>query len=72
MSPIIRGAGVGSFFKPFAGYGAKTAYRGSKLKRRVWGKISAVDFVAQELVPPGERLLAAEGVRIDLKFEVRS
>jgi hypothetical protein len=60
------------FFKPFAGYGAKAAYRGDKLTRRVWGEILAGDFVAQELVPPGERLVAVDGVRTDLKFDVRA
>lgn len=28
------------FFKPADGYGAKAAYRGDKLTRRVWGKYS--------------------------------
>lgn len=60
------------FFKPFAGYGAKAAYRGDKLTRRVWGEILAGDFVAQELVPPGERLVAVDGVRTDQKFDVRA
>lgn len=60
------------FFKPFAGYGAKAAYRGDKLTRRVWGEILAGDFVAQELVPPGERLVAVDGVQTDLKFDVRA
>jgi hypothetical protein len=60
------------FFKPFAGYGAKAAYRGDKLTRRVWDEIRAGDFVAQALVPPGERLIEVDGVRTDLKFDVRA
>ncbi|HEY5293580.1 MAG TPA: hypothetical protein VIJ43_14840 [Burkholderiales bacterium] len=60
------------FFKPVAGYGAKAAYRGDKLTRRVWGEIQAGDFVAQALVPPGERLIEVDGVRADLKFDVRA
>jgi hypothetical protein len=60
------------FFKPIAGYGAKAAYRGDKLTRRVWSEILAGDFVAQALVPPDERLIEVDGVRTDLKFDVRA
>jgi hypothetical protein len=60
------------FFKPVAGYGAKAAYRGDKLTRRVWGEILAGDFVAQALVPPGERLIDVDGVLTDLKFDIRA
>jgi hypothetical protein len=60
------------FFKPVAGYGAKAAYRGDKLTRRVWSEILAGDFVAQALVPPDERLIEVDGVRTDLKFDVRA
>ncbi len=60
------------FFKPVAGYGAKAAYRGDKLTRRVWEDIQAGDFVAQALVPPGERLIEVDGVQADLKFDVRA
>lgn len=60
------------FFKPVAGFGAKAAYRGDKLTRRVWGEILAGDFVAQALVPPGERLIEVDGVLTDLKFDIRA
>ena len=60
------------FFKPVAGHGGKAAYRGDKLTRRVWGEIQAGDFVAQALVPPGERLTEVDGVQADLKFDVRA
>jgi hypothetical protein len=60
------------FFKPVASYGGKAAYRGDKLTRRVWGEILAGDFVAQALVPPGERLIEVDGVRADLKFDLRA
>lgn len=60
------------FFKPVAGYGAKAAYRGDKLTRRVWGEILAGDFVAQALVPPSERLIEVDGVLSDLKFDIRA
>ena len=60
------------FFKPVAGFGAKAAYRGDKLTRRVWSEILAGDFVAQALVPPSERLIDVDGVRTDLKFDIRA
>ena len=60
------------FFKPVAGYGGKAAFRGDKLTRRVWSEILAGDFVAQELVPPGERAIEVDGVQSDLKFDVRA
>lgn len=60
------------FFKPVAGYGAKAAYRGDKLTRRVWSEILAGDFVAQALVAPDERLIEVDGVRTELKFDVRA
>lgn len=60
------------FFKPVAGFGAKAAYRGDKLTRRVWAEILAGDFVAQALVPAGERLIEVDGVLTDLKFDLRA
>jgi len=60
------------FFKPVAGYGARAAYRGDKLTRRVWAEILAGDFVAQALVPPGERMTLVDGVLTDLKFDLRA
>lgn len=60
------------FFKPVGGYGGKAAYRGDKLTRRVWGEILAGDFVAQALVPPGERLINVDGTDNELKFDLRA
>ena len=60
------------FFKPAAGFGSKAAYRGDKLTRRVWEEILAADYVAQELVAPGERLIGEPGAPIPLKFDVRN
>jgi len=60
------------FFKPVAGYGAKAAYRGDKLTRRVWSEITAGGFVAQALVPPSERLVNVDGVATRLKLDVRA
>jgi hypothetical protein len=60
------------FFKPVAGYAGKAAYRGDKLTRRVWDEIVAGDFVAQDLVPPGERATHVDGTPTDLKFDLRA
>ena len=60
------------FFKPVAGYGAKAAYRGDKLTRRVWSEILKSDFVAQALVPPSGRMIEVDGAQTDLKFDIRA
>lgn len=60
------------FFKPVGGYGAKAAYRGDKLTRRVWGEIWSGLYVAQALVPPAERLIELDGALVDLKFDLRA
>ena len=60
------------FFKPVAGYGAKAAYRGDKLTKRVWAEIAEGGFIAQELVPPSERLVEVDGVPTRLKVDVRA
>lgn len=60
------------FFKPVAGYGSRAAYRGDKLTRRVWDEILAGDYVAQAIVPPGERRVAHESVSHAMKFDLRA
>ncbi len=60
------------FFKPVAGYGGKAAYRGDKLTKRVWEDILAGNFIAQALVPPGQRLVNVDGVATELKFDIRA
>jgi glutathione synthase/RimK-type ligase-like ATP-grasp enzyme len=59
------------FFKPFAGHGSRGAYRGDKVTRRVFGEILEGGYVAQALVPPSERVAAAEG-DAPLKLDVRN
>ena len=46
------------FFKPVAGYAGKAAFRGDKITRKTWELIQSGGFVAQELVPPGQRVVA--------------
>ncbi len=59
------------FFKPFAGFGGRAAYRGDKLTQRVWQEILAGDYVAQALVAPGGRVTSnADPVQV-LKFDLR-
>jgi hypothetical protein len=57
------------FFKPAAGHGSKAAYRGDKLTRRVWSEILDGRYVAQELVPAGERQITAG---MALKTDIRN
>ena len=62
----------GLFFKPVAGFGSRAAYRGDKLTRRVWEEILAGDYVAQAIVPPGERLIEDEDAPQAMKFDLRA
>ena len=59
------------FFKPFAGFGGRAAYRGDKLTQRVWQEILAGDYVAQALVVPGERTISDQEPAQVLKFDLR-
>lgn len=56
------------FFKPAAGYGSRGSYRGDKLTRKTWDTMGAMPYVAQELVPPGQRVLHGQ---MSLKADVR-
>ena len=60
------------FFKPVAGYGAKAAYRGDKITRKVWSDVTAGGFVAQALVPPSARLVDVDGTPTRLKLDLRA
>ena len=59
------------FFKPNWGFGSRGAYRGAKLTRKTWASILDADYVAQELVPPSERLLIVDGDQQSMKLDVR-
>jgi hypothetical protein len=60
------------FFKPAAGYGAKAAYRGDKITKRVFDEVLAGDYVAQALVPPSQRTLQVGETAVDLKIDLRN
>ena len=59
------------FFKPFAGFGGRAAYRGDKLTQRVWQEILAGGYVAQALVAPGARVVSNQEPVQVLKFDLR-
>jgi hypothetical protein len=61
----------GLFFKPASGFASRGAYRGDKLTRRVFQEILAGGYVAQALVPPGERRVSVAGAPADLKVDIR-
>ena len=60
------------FFKPFAGFGGRAAYRGDKLTQRVWQEIIAGGYVAQALVAPGGRVISDQEPVQSLKFDLRA
>ncbi|MEW8026928.1 MAG: hypothetical protein AB2806_04210 [Candidatus Thiodiazotropha sp.] len=60
------------FFKPASGYGSKAAYRGDKLTKRVWQEIIDHKYVAQEIIPPGERHLRIGEENTLFKVDIRS
>ena len=60
------------FFKPGRGFGSGGAYRGEKLTRRVFAEILDGDYVAQALVPPGERLGRDDSGAPILKVDLRN
>ena len=61
----------GLVFKPAWGYGSRGTYKGAKLTKKTWMSILESDYVAQELVPPGERLLVTDGARRSFKVDLR-
>lgn len=62
------------FFKPAGGYGARAAYRGDKLTRRVFDEILSgeVAYVAQALAPPSFRQVHVAGDAAPLKLDLRN
>jgi hypothetical protein len=60
------------FFKPAHGFGSRGAYRGDKLTRRVLGELMTGDYVAQQIVPPGERHRGSGAGAAPFKVDVRA
>lgn len=61
------------YFKPCWGFGSRGTYKGAKLTRKTWDSILDASYVAQELVPPSERLVidGIDGEAQALKLDVR-
>ena len=59
------------FFKPNWGHGSRGTYKGAKLTKKTWASILEADYIAQELVPPSERLLIIDGDQQSMKLDVR-
>jgi hypothetical protein len=60
------------FFKPAKGYGSKAAYRGDKMTTKVWNEIKGLDYVAQKVIKPGERIVQSNDGQNYLKLDVRA
>jgi hypothetical protein len=60
------------FFKPAGGYGAKAAYRGGSITKRVFEDVLAGDYIAQELVPPSTVMVEVDGKETELKADIRN
>jgi hypothetical protein len=58
------------FFKPVDGFGSRAAYRGDKITSKVWNEIKNGNYIAQEIVPPGQRVIA--GQENVLKADIRA
>ena len=59
------------FFKPSGSHGGKAVYRGDKLTRGVWAKISQGGYVAQTLVWPSQRMVRVDDEPQARKMDVR-
>ena len=59
------------FFKPAAGYGSKGVYRGSSVTRGKFASIVEDGYIAQQYVPPSERMIKINGESIPQKVDVR-
>jgi len=59
------------FFKPLSGHGGKAVYRGDKLTKSTWAEITKGDYIAQELVAPGQRMVEVDHAQQSRKMDVR-
>ncbi len=60
------------FFKPASGFASRGAYRGDKMTRTVFAELQQADYVAQQLVPPSERMTRQATIATGLKLDVRA
>jgi len=59
------------FFKPPAGFGSRAAYRGDKLTKRVFEEILHGGYIAQEIAPPSEHVVAVADGETTMKADFR-
>ncbi len=59
------------FFKPATGYGSKGVYRGSSVTRGKFASIVEDGYIAQQYVPPSEKLVKINGESLPQKVDVR-
>jgi hypothetical protein len=59
------------FFKPESGFGSRGTYRGDKMTRRVFAEVTRGQYIAQALVPAGERLRTSGEGSEPLKVDIR-
>jgi len=59
------------FFKPTGGHGGKAVYRGDKVTKGVWAKITRGGYVAQTLVRPSERMVKVDNSAQTRKLDIR-
>ena len=59
------------FFKPPAGFGGRAAYRGDKLTKRVFEEILHGGYIAQEIAPPPDHLVAVGDGEQRMKADIR-
>jgi len=59
------------FFKPLSGHGGKAVYRGDKITKSRWEEIAKGGYIAQQLVTPGERIVAIGEAHESRKMDVR-
>lgn len=72
LTPLLWEQRKNYFFKPTSGYGSKASYRGDKITTKVWDEIIKGDYIAQKIVPPGNRIVDVEGTGTDLKADIRA
>lgn len=72
LTPLLWEQRKNYFFKPASGYGSKASYRGDKITTKVWDEIIKGDYIAQKIVPPGNRIVDVEGKGTDLKADIRA
>lgn len=61
----------GLFFKPLRSFGSKQAYRGASISRKAFDELTSGEFIAQEYIPPGEKIISTPDGDSKFKFDLR-